>query len=56
VRSSQAPLLTRLGLYLWGTHYIADITKAQQKLGYRQQVSFREGMKLLAEWYAKTKR
>jgi 2-alkyl-3-oxoalkanoate reductase len=51
---AQAPLLTRLGLYLWGTHYIADITRAQQKLGYRQQVSFREGMQNLATWYRKT--
>ena len=51
VRSSQAPLLTRLGLYLWGTHYIADITKARQKLGYRQQVSFKEGLQNLGAWY-----
>jgi nucleoside-diphosphate-sugar epimerase len=51
MRSAQAPLMTRLGLYLWGTHYIADITKVQQKLGYRQPVSFKEGMRRLAVWY-----
>lgn len=51
VRSSRAPILTRLGLYLWGTHYIADITKAALQLGYRPQVSFKEGMQNLAAWY-----
>jgi len=51
VRPAQAPLLTRLGLYLWGTHYIADTAKAQQKLGYRPQVPFSEGMQNLASWY-----
>jgi len=51
VRSSRTPLVTRLGLYLWGTHYIADITKAKLQLGYRQQVSFKEGMQNLAAWY-----
>lgn len=50
-RPAQAPLLTRLGLYLWGTHYIADTSRARQKLGYRQQVSFREGIQNLASWY-----
>lgn len=50
-RPAQAPLLTRLGLYLWGTHYIADTSRAQQKLGYVPQVSFTEGMQNLASWY-----
>ena len=48
---AQAPLLTRLGLYLWGTHYIADTSRARQKLGYVQKVSFTAGMQNLASWY-----
>ena len=31
---------------------IADSTKASELLGYAPKVSFREGLKLLAEWYA----
>jgi len=50
-RPAQAPLLTRLGLYLWGTHYIADTSRTRQKLGYVPQVSFTEGMQNLASWY-----
>ena len=33
------------------THYIADISKAQQKLGYNPKTSFAEGMKKSVEWY-----
>jgi nucleoside-diphosphate-sugar epimerase len=50
-RPAQAPLLTRLGLYLWGTHYIADTTRARQKLGFVPKVSFAAGMHNLASWY-----
>ncbi len=35
------------------THYIADISKAQKKLGYRPQTPFAEGVKKSVEWYIK---
>ena len=34
-------------------HYVADITKARQKLGYNPKISFDEGVKKAVEWYAK---
>ena len=33
------------------THYIADISKAQKKLGYSPKVSFEEGVRKSVEWY-----
>ena len=35
------------------THYIADISKAHQKLGYNPKTSFAEGIKKSVEWYEK---
>ncbi len=34
-------------------HYVADITKAREKLGYDPKISFDEGVKKAVEWYAK---
>jgi nucleoside-diphosphate-sugar epimerase len=55
LRLSQSPLLTRYGLYLWSCTFIVNLSKAKKQLGYQQQVFFKEGMKQLTEWYAKTK-
>lgn len=55
-RLAKRPLLTRYGLYLWGCTFIVSISKAKNQLGYQQRVFFKEGMKQLTEWYAKTKR
>ncbi len=33
------------------THYIADISKAQKKLGYNPKVSFADGIRKSVEWY-----
>jgi len=33
------------------THYIADISKAQKKLGYNPQTPFDRGIELSVEWY-----
>ena len=33
------------------THYIADISKAQKKLGYNPQTPFEEGVRKSVEWY-----
>ncbi|MCX5900184.1 MAG: NAD-dependent epimerase/dehydratase family protein [Proteobacteria bacterium] len=49
------PLLTRYGIALWSATMIAPPTKAQQQLGYRQHVFFKEGMKNLAAEYAHKK-
>ena len=32
-------------------HSQADITKAQEKLGYKPQISFEEGLRRTIEWY-----
>lgn len=34
------------------THYIADISKAREKLGYNPKTSFAEGIQKSVEWYA----
>jgi nucleoside-diphosphate-sugar epimerase len=33
------------------THYIADISKAEKKLGYNPKTSFSEGIEMTVEWY-----
>ena len=35
--------------------YVADISKAKQKLGYDPKVSIEEGIKRSVEWYGKNK-
>ncbi len=35
------------------THYIADISKARDRLGYKPQTSFAEGIQKSVEWYTK---
>lgn len=45
------PLLTRLGVKLFGTDNRHAINKARDELGYHTRVSVAEGVRLTAEWY-----
>src|SRR5581483_3291176 len=45
------PILTRLGVKLFGTDNRHDISKAREELGYRPQVPVRDGLRLAAAWY-----
>jgi 2-alkyl-3-oxoalkanoate reductase len=45
------PLVTRLGVQLFGTDNRIDIDKARRELGYTPQVSIREGIHRTASWY-----
>jgi nucleoside-diphosphate-sugar epimerase len=49
--SQRQPVLTRLGVMLFGTDNQHAIGKAQRELGYRPQVPLREGLRLTAAWY-----
>jgi nucleoside-diphosphate-sugar epimerase len=49
--SQRQPVLTRLGVKLFGTDNQHAIGKAQRDLGYRPQVPVREGLRLTAAWY-----
>ena len=50
-RSQNQPLLTRLGVKLFGTDNRHAIDKARRELGYRPLVSLPEGISLAAEWF-----
>ncbi len=45
------PLITRLGVELFGTDNRVSIDKARRELDYAPQVSVREGIHLTAGWY-----
>jgi nucleoside-diphosphate-sugar epimerase len=45
------PIVTRLGVKLFGTDNRQSIEKARSQLGYAPQVPLREGIRLAAEWY-----
>ncbi|MEA2340955.1 MAG: hypothetical protein QOG11_1032 [Solirubrobacteraceae bacterium] len=45
------PLVTRLGVKLFGTDNRHAIDKARRELGYRPRVPIREGVALAADWY-----
>ena len=45
------PLITRLGVKLFGTDNRHSIDKARRELGYAPQVGIREGIRLAASWY-----
>jgi 2-alkyl-3-oxoalkanoate reductase len=45
------PLVTRLGVKLFGTDNRHAIDKAQRELGYTPQVAIRDGVRLAADWY-----
>jgi nucleoside-diphosphate-sugar epimerase len=45
------PIVTRLGIKLFGTDNRHSVDKARAELGYVPQVSLREGIRLAAVWY-----
>ena len=45
------PIVTRLGVKLFGTDNRHAIEKARRELGYSPAVSLREGIRLAADWY-----
>jgi len=49
--AKQQPVVTRLGVKLFGTDNRHSIEKARRDLGYTPQVSIREGIRRSAEWY-----
>lgn len=49
--SQRQPVLTRLGVKLFGTDNRHAICKARRELGYSPQVPVREGLRLTAAWY-----
>lgn len=51
VSSRRRPPITRLGVAFFGTDNRYAIGKARSELGFRPQVSVREGVRLAAEWY-----
>jgi nucleoside-diphosphate-sugar epimerase len=50
-RSQRQPVVTRLGVKLFGTDNRHAIDKARRELGYRPWVALREGVHLAADWY-----
>jgi nucleoside-diphosphate-sugar epimerase len=50
-RSQRQPLLTRLGVNVFGTSNRHAIDKARKELGYVPQVSLHEGVRLTGSWY-----
>jgi nucleoside-diphosphate-sugar epimerase len=50
-RSKRQPIVTRLGIKLFGTDNRHAIDKARNELGYTPQVSIRDGIRLAAAWY-----
>jgi nucleoside-diphosphate-sugar epimerase len=49
--SQRQPVVTRLGVKLFGTDNRHAIDKARHELGYRPQVAIRDGIRLAAAWY-----
>ena len=50
-RSRRQPVVTRLGVKLFGTDNRHAIDKARRELGYHPMVDLRDGVRLAAEWY-----
>jgi nucleoside-diphosphate-sugar epimerase len=53
--SRRQPVLTRLGVKLFGTDNRHAIDKARAELGYRPRMTLREGVELAASWYLNEK-
>lgn len=51
MHSERQPIVTRLGVKLFGTDNRHSIEKARRELGYRPWVALREGVHLAARWY-----
>ncbi|HYZ57792.1 MAG TPA: NAD-dependent epimerase/dehydratase family protein [Streptosporangiaceae bacterium] len=49
--SKSQPIVTRLGVKLFGTDNRHAIDKARRELGFTPRVSIREGVRLAAQWY-----
>ena len=49
--SQRQPIVTRLGVKLFGTDNRHAIDKAKRELGYTPQVTIRDGVRLAAAWY-----
>ena len=49
--SQRQPIVTRLGVKLFGTDNRHAIDKARHELGYRPQIAIRDGIRLAAAWY-----
>jgi nucleoside-diphosphate-sugar epimerase len=47
----QQPIVTRLGVKLFGGDNRHSIDKAREELGFTPQISLREGIRLAARWY-----
>ena len=50
-RSQRQPIVTRLGVKLFGTDNRHAIDKARRELGYSPRVELDEGVRLAARWY-----
>jgi len=50
-RPKRQPLITRLGVKLFGSDNRHSIDKARRELGYIPRVGLREGVRLAASWY-----
>jgi nucleoside-diphosphate-sugar epimerase len=53
-RSRRQPVVTRLGVNVFGTDNRHAIDKARRELGYTPRVSVREGVRRAAAWYKAT--
>lgn len=54
--SVSRPPVTRLGVAFFGTDNRYAIDKARAELGYRPEVSLRDGVRIAAEWYLQHRR
>lgn len=50
-RAKKQPVVTRLGVMLFGGDNRHSIEKARRELGYAPQMPLREGVRLAADWY-----
>lgn len=50
-RSRRKPILTRLGMGIFGAENRHSIDKARSQLGYSPAIPVREGVRMAAEWY-----
>lgn len=48
---NRPPIVSRLGVKLFGTDNRHSIDKARRELGYAPQVALRDGVRLAADWY-----
>jgi nucleoside-diphosphate-sugar epimerase len=55
-RRQQQPIVTRLGVKLFGGNNRHSIDKAREELGFTPQISLREGIRLAARWYLEQRR